>query len=230
MDEINRAIREVNDLLLDGTGSTIVYGGVCDQDTYQGDVINGIGTLFLLKEVNDPNGKSAWSLVDHIRNQASCKSDSPDKHYEFYRLWKNVARWMRLILKPDQNFIDLADDDLRAALIHIAAINVNKAPGNPSSNAKVLLHHLDASANCEVLLREIDILAPRLVVCGGTFDLAVKLLGVEAPKLLSNGARYFKLEKRVFLEAPHPAWFVVNDRILFAYFKDTMNALRHIKD
>lgn len=75
-----------------------------------------------------------------------------------------------------------------------------------------------------------ECIVPQLVICGGTFEYAKKIFGVEKKEiqLLSCGAQYFVKKNIVYIQFVHPSWFSVNRKILFAYAKDVLEEIKKV--
>jgi hypothetical protein len=102
MTTINEKIKELNEQYF-RERTDYSYGGLCDEETY---AKTKCKTLFLLKEMNIENGVQTVSLANHLKNQATGFPGDNEK-YVFYTIWRNVARWMKLIQNPDITYKDV---------------------------------------------------------------------------------------------------------------------------
>ncbi len=86
-------------------------------------------------------------------------------------MWYNIGRWVTLWESPDTNLAELAQmkSQVLPAIGRIAFTNVNKVRGKAvSGNA---YHRLARSAAARSLLqKEIEILAPKVILCCGTAE------------------------------------------------------------
>jgi hypothetical protein len=104
-------------------------------------------------------------------------------------------------------------------------INIKKTHGESESIPEELLSCSKNPQNQDLIKKEIEILEPRLVVCGGTFEYA-KIINQIAQKethTLSTGTKYFVNKSAYFIEFVHPA-IRIETRIIFAYFKEMYHA------
>jgi hypothetical protein len=162
------------DLLLDRFKSELGYrrvflDGPIDADTYVGAPMR---VVFILKEVNEPYADREWDLREYIRDKARGQA------------WNNVARWTRTILDGASWTDCQTIDDLtrREALRSIAVVNLNKEGGGSSTHRPSLRSAAQKARH--LLARQIEILAPHVVVCCGadTGDLAGEILYGLTPK------------------------------------------------
>lgn len=191
----------------------VIGGGVMDEDKY---LFSKGRTMMLMKEVNDPNSKYDWDLPFLLR-------DIYNKQRPFYRMWKNVSRWVLCTQYSDLFYEDIKQNDLHEGLKLIATTNLKKTGGTGQSNYDDILNA--AKLGRAEWMEEIHIIAPRMVVCAGTFDIVCKVLEAENQIQYSkSGAAYFNRDHCLFLDFVHPA-YQVSDKLMFAYFKETYRSL-----
>ena len=177
--------------------------------------------MMLMKEVNCTSGPG-WSLPSLISTMYH------DPKRDLLRLWKNVSRWAICAQDSDKFFVDISPTELREGLKLFATTNLKKTAGGGQSNDTVI--RKEAKAYYEEWMQEIEILDPQLIVCAGTFSIVKDAMNMhEQLQVCSSGAEYFICSKgRVFLNFVHPT-YRISDRLMFAYFKDTLKSFREAK-
>ena len=176
MNNINRAVAELlekNRQFFDG--KPIAFDGVVDEETFKK---TNVKTLFLLKEVNDPGMSKDWiDFMEDTKHQASTDS--------MYKTWPNVCLWIEALRNPEVDYVDCIDEygnfatkKLQRNLLEVAIVNIKKTAGGGSSNYDEIL---DAAKRYGHIIREEieECIMPNLVICGGTFDYAKRMYGVE---------------------------------------------------
>jgi len=207
---INEQIKNLNKKFhKDGN---FISGGVLDEDKFNNSKVK---MLVILKEVNDPDCNYNWSLPGLL-------SDIEQDKNPFYRIWKNVCRWALVSENLSLSYQNIDDSKLKEGLRLFAVINLKKEAGSGNSNMDDIFYHVEYYK--VEWLQEIDIIDPKIIVCGGTFDIISKILNIDDIMTCDSGARYFLKNKRVFLEFYHPA-YQVSDKMLFAYFKETLKSI-----
>lgn len=147
-----------------------VTGGVVDEDMFDSSEVK---ILFILKEVNDIDQKEDWSLVQLIQDQIEAM--------KFYRIWKTVGLWSFGLQQGFPHYQTLNyREDLKIAdgLREIAITNLKKSGGGGISNYEEIREH--ARKNKELWVKEIEIIEPDVIICGGTFPIIQEILGFEA--------------------------------------------------
>lgn len=94
-------------------------------------------------------------------------------------MWLRVAQWTIGFLKTTDKRIEayreFSPEEEKEVIHQIAAINVKKVNGKSNSKDEDLRKYL--SDNEALLRREIESAAPRIIVCGSTFDYLNELFG-----------------------------------------------------
>lgn len=188
-----------------------VTGGVVDEEKFASSKVR---VMFLLKEVNDRERKEDWSLVQLIHNQMN--------KMKFLRIWHTVGIWSFALQNgfPPYQALKLKNN-VRGGLCEIATTNLKKSGGGGSSDLKEIREH--AKKNKELWVREIEIIQPDIVICGGTFDIIQDILDFET-KTCGSGAKIGKALNTTFVDFYHPM-YRISPKILYAYFKETMQSL-----
>ena len=180
------------------------------------------GVVFLLKDAN-VSTKEESNVADNLL--ATAKGEAP-----FGKMWKVLCMWAMLIENPKLTFSDCCnskfevEDSIRSHLNRIAVVNVCKEHGKGTNTQK----EIDAKIAIAVskyydsVKEEIDIIAPGLVVCCGTYPFVEGQYDSKS-KTLPSGAKYFFHKGIPYLEMMHPA-SRTGYREMFAYFKEVYSA------
>lgn len=232
MNSINQKVHELFEEYRDVfNGSPVSFDGVVDEETF---LSSEIRTAFLLKDINGEetvivNGKkttqqmtSDWEYMDWLYDQATNLSNS------LYKTWPNACLWIEALFNPNATYQNCMNQygyfdssRLRGNLRKISVINIKKTPGAGSSVYSEIEAFAKDKRNIELINKEVSIIAPQLVICGGTFHFAKMIFNVETDeiKYLSTGTEYFIRDGIIYLDFVHPMWFNVDRKILFAYAK-----------
>ena len=110
----------------------------------------------------------------------------------------------------------------------MAVVNICKEHGKGVNEQEEIDAKIaDAVSNYyEFVQKEIDIIAPEIVICCGTYPFIQKCYQVE-DRVLPSGARYFIDGGKIYLEMPHPA-IRISYQIMFAYFKEVLEKLERM--
>lgn len=190
-----------------------VAGGVVDEDMYEG---SDAKILFLFKEVNDTAQQENWSLVQLMHDQINS--------LKFYRIWAIVGIWifgMQQGFPPYKKLIPSHPASITDGLLSIATTNLKKTGGAGQSNPEEIKEH--ARLNKVLWMKEIEIMNPDIVICGGTFSIIQEILGFEVTEC-DSGANIGKYEDRIFIDFNHPM-YRISPKLFYAYFKETMQTL-----
>ncbi|ANS76115.1 hypothetical protein AWM70_17260 [Paenibacillus yonginensis] len=210
---INKELEVLYQNWLQSHPGHFVTGGVVDEDMFSSCEVK---LLFLLKEVNDVDQIENWSLVQLMQDQI--------ERMEFYRIWETVGLWNFGLLQgfpPYQKLKYMKEANITEGLLNIATTNLKKTGGSGESNYEEIKEH--AIMNKELWMREIEIIKPDVVICGGTFPIVQEILGFEATTC-DSGALIGKAMNTLFVDFYHPM-YRVSPKVLYAYFKETMKSL-----
>lgn len=139
--------------------------------------------LFVLREVNgeDQNQKDLETNEDERRKKERHKRY---KHVDLiqllkdgpkYQMWYAIARWSAGILQRFPPFEEIDNyERMKNSLLSVAAINLKKTPGGKAA----CLDQVNAYAHMDscLLKRQIQIIAPDIIVACGTFSHLIWLL------------------------------------------------------
>ena len=117
--------------------------------------------LFILKETNDYTG----SLQGLLKNGPK------------YQMWHTLSRWAAGILEDFPEYKKIDDSNiLKQSLHQVSAINLKKTTGG--TRAEYSIVNAFAHQDRFLLKEQIELIAPKIIVACGTFDILVWLLGL----------------------------------------------------
>ena len=141
--------------------SRICKDGVINTDKYYNAPAK---ILFCLKEVNDYKDRDLREMLN----------DGPK-----YQMWHTISRWAAGLLSdfnPNFNKIDNYEQ-MKNALIQIAAINLKKTSGGNRADMSVI--NAFAKQDRELLIKQIELINPEILIACGTFDILIWLLDLK---------------------------------------------------
>ena len=167
-----------------------VADGVADETFYLSTTPR---LLFILKEVNDPNGGD-WDLRQFMREGGRKQT------------WDNITRWVEGIRKlrndiPWSDLEDINEERRRTALLSIAAINLMKSPGGHTTDAGLLA--ATATQDKALINEQFGFYNPNLVICCGVSDIFHWLVDLGAEP------QWRKTKRGVWFHEFKPKKFVV---------------------
>ncbi|EIM08439.1 hypothetical protein A1A1_00943 [Planococcus antarcticus DSM 14505] len=122
---------------------------------------------------------------------------------------------------PYKKLIPSHSASITDGLLSIATTNIKKTGGAGQSNLKEIKEH--ARFNKALWMKEIEIMNPDIVICGGTFSIIQEILGFDVTEF-DSGANIGKYEDRLFIDFNHPM-YRISPKLFYAYFKETMQTL-----
>jgi hypothetical protein len=185
-----------------------VADGVVDETAYKKSECK---LLFVLKEVNDPDG-GEWDLREFLRE---CKRP---------QTWDNIARWVHGIRNinnvPEWNFYKEIDDNFRInTLRSICAVNLKKSPGGHTADNGSIWHVMQQDQ--QYLKKQLSFYSPDLVVCCGTGDMFHWVLSQGGDdyiwKTTSRGVYHFDWNGIPVLAFPHPEARIPSNILTYAF-------------
>ena len=190
-----------------------VADGVADENIYlESGKGGGKKILFIMKEVNDPEG-GGWDLREVMREGKRSAT------------WDNIARWTLGIrnLDRDISWKELNEKMLlgskKEAIRSVAAMNLKKSPGG-SATDKALMEKI-AREDMDFLERQVEFYDPDIVICCGVdvsylAHTCIKILSHPMWKATSRGVPYHELgtPKKTLISYSHPE-ARVSDNLLY---------------
>ncbi len=161
------------------TGSEhFVPCGVVDEEAY---LSSKPKLVLVLREVNDPEQKPDWSVVDFLRWQVNrgLKGDS------IYPMWKRVGIWSYAIHHGFAKYGELNSLGVAAkGLRYIGMTNLKKSGGGGVSNYEAIRKH--AEEKFDLWKQELEIMDPDLILCGRTYWIVSGLLKLNRQQIASG--------------------------------------------
>lgn len=206
---LNARIEQMNKARL-GTDKGLVWGGAVFEPFY---LSSAPRILFLLKESNCQTPNEVWGLPRHLRNQVEDIADGPLTSPRLYNIWKFIGCMAAGISGNMRSYQSIAGDRAnftsicKQGLSKTAVLNIKKTPGTSESDSRELLSYIQQTTHLELLLEEVNLLAPQIVICGGTYGLLAQTIKDKQETVWSTGAKTFttKSSRAVFLEFVHPS-------------------------
>lgn len=165
--------------------------------------------LFILKEPNNHD--------DPLRNHAMNFAKGLDRSNA---TWRNLNYWSYGLLRNFPSFAHVCDaNDLPKVLYEVAVMNVKKTRGRSAAEDKKIVDFARDGSNRNFIQREIEIIAPSIIVCcGSSVTQSIRLaLSLEAPSLRTkNDLEYFRWNDCLVVAYCHPAARVWN-AMLYSY-------------
>ena len=224
---------ELNKLYDEHTKSRFVRCGIVDEETYNK---SRTKVLWLLKDPNDPkeqyrnNDWKPWNLPEQIRINIK------EKKWKGRQMWKVVgAMTYGLQQENFPSFLESYDNyeskapNICKGLKAIAVTNLKKIEGGGSSKQDEII--ISAKDDKDLWSEEIRIMAPDLVVCGGTYNFIKGLLKLSKQNIQAGSeyaTHYFGGHKCLLLSMYHPAYHI-SPTLHYAFFKDCIEELRNEK-
>lgn len=183
-----------------------VADGAADEDAY---FLSSRRLLFVLKEVNDPNGGN-WDLRQFMREGGRPQT------------WDNITRWVEGIrmLPSDLPWskVETIDHARRLRILRsIAAVNLKKSPGFHTADPRQLA--IAASEDKFFLNEQVALYEPDLIICcgvGKVFHWPVDLGVVPAWKRTSRGVEFHEYRPgRFVISYVHPQARVANNLLYY---------------
>lgn len=170
----------------------LVKDGVINEAAY---LSSAPKVMFLLKEVNDPNG-GAWDLREFISAGARAAT------------WDNITRWVIGIRRLDQELswesLAQIDQSNRVSVLKsICAVNLKKTPGLHTADAQELARI--ATEDRELIKEQIALYEPDIIICCGTGREIDNLFGKGEWQTTTRGVGYREFgPKRFAVAYAHP--------------------------
>lgn len=172
--------------------------------------------VFILKEVNDPDGGGlkwySWDLREFVKEGGRSQT------------WDNIARWVHGIRNiefiPDWSFYKEITNEFRIeTLKSTCIINLKKSPGTHTTDYSTL--NKVANEDKQLIQRQYQLYDPDLTICGGTGDLFKWVAGFEEIewKTTKRGVWYFEREsKKYVVSFAHPEARVQKSLLVYGLF------------
>ena len=150
--------------------------------------------LFLLKEAHDRSSvRRDWDLREFLREVGTK-----------YRMWSAAASWASVAQGRDgasmRPYLDLMSDsnELRESLLSSAVVNLKKSNGVSRSENDDL--DLWVKRDGDLTRRQIELIAPQIVICGSTWERAARLWSAA-----NLGNNFYKVGDLLVMDFWHPS-------------------------
>lgn len=210
---------EIEKLLSDNIHERlVVYDGIVDEETFYKP--GGLKILYLLKDVNATMSSKQSidyennpSFISITKERALAQKDKPLN-------WKPLCYWTEAFKNPKISFVDA--DSCGKNLLDISIVNLKKTPGAGTADGNELMDAAEKYGH--ILQKEIEIISPSYVICGGTYNDAKmiykELCDFSEEHQMNVGAKYFTTKKGIkFVEFVHPS-VRVTLAVTYAYAKE----------
>ena len=188
-----------------------IYDGVVDIDHY---LASKPKMLWILKEPVDevengvPSG-GGWSMTKHVLSVGKFDNKPPFAPiaYVTYSVFNNFLKYREM---------DYATEDPKivASVKNIAYINVSKMPASSSSDMKVIGHWYEK--NRQLLLKQIEVIAPDIIIGGYTLPLFFNDLGLKRENFNpEKTASFCRQDGRLYIDAYHPSQWSMVDKDVY---------------
>lgn len=181
---------------------------------------SSLKVMFVLKEVNDPDGGN-WDLREFISEGARSQT------------WNNITRWNFGIQNMNKTINwkeikDINEGQRKEFLKSICAINLKKSPGIHTTNNKELSEI--ANEDKEFLKKQFNIYSPNLIICCGSVVSSLLHDLIEFSKkpdwnMTARGIWYHEYQKNKYIiQYSHPEARVA-DCLLYYGLLDAVNEI-----
>lgn len=160
--------------------------------------------MCLLKEAH---GGGRWNHADAIRKDHGLLKTGGTANQAVHN---RMVEWLSVIESNlDDNCFDVEADRNqghprgRDTMLRSAWVNIKKADGLPYSNAADL--HAVAMRDADFLKRQIDLLKPRVILCGATFGIVRDILFPDSEPIKWTQFSYLSHTGIVLIDYVHPA-------------------------
>lgn len=175
----------------------IVTDGIVDLERFETERIK---ILWILKE---PYGSGAFDYSPYI-NDFEYQQPFPTSG----RMWRNIIHITFSILNGCETWEEIDDCDKDEKVFNIlrslALINLKKTPGETKSYFREMDNHFN-NVSREYILEQIELIAPDIIICGGTFHHIYKHL-YDTQFTSNDYAAGYKDNKRLIVRAHHPSY------------------------
>lgn len=192
--------------------------GVTNQEAYES---SHPKLVFVLKEPNDPEQTPGWSIVGFLQRQV--QSGLSDGH--IYPIWKVVGIWSYAIHNGFPRYGDINTFQIAAeGLKCIGMTNLKKSGGGGTADNRLIYEY--AKRTVELWKSELEIMAPDIILCCGTFWIVVDLLGLKLKTTKTATGLYYSVWNHgrgdaLLVSISHPASRGKKD-MLYAFLKEAL--------
>jgi hypothetical protein len=197
--EIQSQIDAEVSIICKTNGVIPIIDGVVDFEHYFG-CKNRI--MWVLKEPNSEGEVEPWSMRDTLRK---LKDESGIKK-GWEKTFSSIV-YVTYGIINDQNWSSIPyvydNPDIVDILKSIAYINIKKDPGGSKSNYSELME--SAQLYKEIIFKQLDLIRPEIIICGGTFDFLDSISVGSTFKNFNQGPlKAYSNGNQLIIDAYHP--------------------------
>ena len=171
--------------------SEVIPCGVVDETVYSR-VYPRI--VFILREAHmrtPYNIKSEWTLPKGISRNVDIGLTGKPMELKYMRTWKQAGVWAYAIIHGFDTYNKLKKDICVAkGLQAIAMTNLKKTGGAAASKWREIRDH--AVQDKSLWQRELEIMNPDLIICGGTYGHVTRVLELQSYPLYEDNSRKYR--------------------------------------
>ncbi|MBP3870075.1 MAG: hypothetical protein J6E46_03780 [Faecalicoccus sp.] len=216
---VNMKDNKDQNVVIDHGNNVFIRDGIVDYEKWENDHKK---ILFVLKEAY--GGDKDWSLTEWLI----------DNHNK-YRIWRHVTQWTYGIQNTNAKkickygkMLDFTNPN--EAIRQIAVLNLKKSNGKNTSDYDEIGAY--AKSDKEMIKKEIELIDPKIIICGNTFWHLYECVLDKTPELAENPDDRFHLLKilgknRIVIDFYHPAnrWpDIVNYYALLGIYQQALKA------
>lgn len=214
-------------------GNVFVEDGVVDYTEYDKQKLK---ILFILKEAHtssEEKKKEKSSLIVDIKNGV------------VRNFWNRLAEWSVGLLNQDEskiiNFDLITQEQKNMEIRKTAIINLKKSDGDTKTDMERYVEYFytqDNLVNEEYvyyLMKQIELINPDVIICGGTFNIFNKLFKerIEKIKDVRRGYYFWKRlndKKAIVIDYYHPSWQNSADLLYYGLCSTYQQILKNKED
>lgn len=255
--QIENLLKENKNILLNGERNNgICYDGIVNEKEYENVVV-------LLKETNgcDSNGEMPekledWNYCRWLKDQqadnipekrVNKKGETYEEKNVFYHsTFRKLCFWLCMLFDSFENEtvnpekylkggkVDV--EKVRKILNRVAVVNMKKTWGNKQTDRSVFEKYLTTPEIREILRKQMDILAPKIVLCCSqdVFNIAVyTYLGEinypyqkESNVIVGKSVEFAKMNGSIYINFYHPQYYGKSDEMLTRFALETFEQLK----
>lgn len=211
----------------------IVFDGIVDEEAFK-----NVEVIFLLKEAVEKSLRDGYeaeitenSDFDIVDLRVVAKKEAMEQFNKKAKHWKALCYWISVYEEVDCSFNDVIES-CGGNLAKVSIVNIKKVAGPAGTNPEVLNRIVSNKIYKSLIREQIEDIAPRIVICCGTFEQAKMIYDVQnlEVKQLDCGVSYFehtcKNRDIKFLDFIHPSMRMVRDAMKFAFAKEVFRELK----
>lgn len=178
--------------------------------------------LYLLKEVHEKDNTAQWDLRDFLTEHIR----SYETNNQVYQMWRHASKYLygTYYNFPEWEEVNnIHHETLADCLRDAAFVNMKKTAGKASAIYKEIQR---AGTDPNALWpKQIRLLEPELVLCGGNFWIAKNALKVKRVLGRDDGLKFFKHHNSIFIDFYHPGQRTYLRETIYNKLKDTVMSL-----